>query len=224
MRAYLQTWQRAEHAARHALDQQCTDDFWEGAIAHTLVHCLPNNAVLHLASSMPVRDADAFASPTTIKYFASRGANGIDGTLATALGMAQANTAPAYVLVGDLAFLHDVGALQLARQLQVTLVVVVVNNGGGGIFDFLPIAQHREHFTRYFRTPQQADIGALARAAGANVQRVTSLTTLRSALAAATTVTGLSVIEAAVPSEGNAARHGAAWRAVHKQLGPRQLK
>ena len=107
-----------------------------------------------------------------------------------------------------LAFLHDVGALQVARQSGVSLTVVVVNNRGGGIFDFLPIAQHPEHFNRFFRTPQAADITALAQSAGAHAHKVASLRDLGAALEASWQRSGLTVIEAVMPDDvSNVAKH-----------------
>lgn len=137
-----------------------------GAVWPTLVAALPPQAGLHVGSSMPVRDLDRFGGvgPHPLRVSASRGLNGIDGFIATLTGLALGDRRPWLGVLGDLTFLHDVGALQAARQLQVTATLVVLNNGGGDIFAKLPIARHTELFERYFRTPQQADIGLLCRA------------------------------------------------------------
>jgi 2-succinyl-5-enolpyruvyl-6-hydroxy-3-cyclohexene-1-carboxylate synthase len=117
---------------------------------------------------MAVRDLDSFGPPTNKRIFVSsnRGANGIDGTLSTALGQALAWTqGPVAVLLGDLAFLHDAGALRTLKSVTVSMPIVVVDNGGGGIFEYLPM-EASEAFGPLFLTPQDADIPALARAAG----------------------------------------------------------
>ena len=97
---------------------------------------------------MPIRDVDTFApaSAARIRVLANRGINGIDGTVSTALGVAAASGAPTVVLLGDLALLHDLGGLLIARRSAIPLTVVVANNDGGGIFSFLPVARVGEAF------------------------------------------------------------------------------
>ena len=164
---------------------------------------------------MPIRDVDSFTPAKDVAVFANRGANGIDGTLACALGTATGwQHGPTVLLVGDLAFLHDVGALQLAQQLPIRLTAVVINNGGGGIFDFLAIAQHA-HFERFFRTPQVADLMALSQGAHAHAVQVHTKQALGQALEASWQRPGLTVIEAVMPNAvNNVAGHRAAWAAV----------
>ncbi len=217
--SWAMAWQAAEQTARARLDALCADGIWEAAIAREVLCSLPAGGALHVASSMPIRDLDSFAPPSEVAIFANRGANGIDGTLACALGGAKGWPGPTAVLLGDLAFLHDVGALQLARQLAISLTVVVVNNGGGGIFEFLPIAQHPQHFERFFYTPQTADIEQLVQAVRANYVRAQTMEQLRAGLEAARCQPGLSVVEAVVERGDNVRRHRAAWAAVHAAIG-----
>jgi len=103
---------------------------------------------------MPVRDLDTFAvaDGAPIPVAANRGASGIDGTVATAAGLARGLERPVTLLIGDLALLHDLNSLALLRGLPV--VVVVLNNDGGAIFSFLPVARHEAFFEPYFGTPQ----------------------------------------------------------------------
>ena len=111
---------------------------------------------LFLASSMPVRDMDAFGCPRPdepVVVAANRGASGVDGTIATAAGFARGLGRPTTLLVGDVAFLHDLNSLGLARDLPAPLVMVLLNNDGGGIFSFLPIAGFPDVFERYFGAP-----------------------------------------------------------------------
>lgn len=110
---------------------------------------------LYLASSMPVRDMDVFGCPRpeSVHVRANRGASGIDGTIATAAGFARGLGRSATLVVGDVAFLHDLNSLSLVHTLEAPMVIVLLNNDGGGIFSFLPIAEHPDVFERCFGTP-----------------------------------------------------------------------
>ncbi len=124
---------------------------------------------------MPIRDVEAFGSEVSppSRVFANRGANGIDGVVSTALGIAMAD-GPTVVLVGDLAFLHDVSALVGPSGGTPPLTVVVADNGGGGIFSFLPPATtlDGDTFEQLFATPQSADVGAVAAGFGWTVEEI----------------------------------------------------
>lgn len=127
----------------------------EPAAAATVAAHLTSRDALVLASSMPVRDVNTFAGPGARPAItvSNRGASGIDGTLATAAGVSdvlsrRGTGGRTVLLIGDLAFLHDLNSLGLIRGRQVT--VVVVNNDGGGIFSFLPVADHQDLFEPYF--------------------------------------------------------------------------
>ncbi|MDF1667744.1 MAG: 2-succinyl-5-enolpyruvyl-6-hydroxy-3-cyclohexene-1-carboxylic-acid synthase, partial [Planctomycetota bacterium] len=151
-RRWLNQWTELEKACQSQLREALSDNdvpLWEGPIASQICERLPENSLLHVANSMPIRDVDSFAEgrDQALQVFVNRGANGIDGTIATALGEATAWDDGAKVLViGDLAFLHDIGSLMTAKTLGTSLTIVVINNSGGGIFGFLPIAKHSSCF------------------------------------------------------------------------------
>ena len=138
----------------------------EPSLAHRLFARMPSGSVLVVSSSMPVRDVEAFAAPRPDppRVVANRGANGIDGVVSTALGVALASSVPTVALVGDLAFLHDVSALVRAEGLTAPLTVVVADNDGGGIFSFLDPAGvlDTDSFDRLFGTPQLPDVASVA--------------------------------------------------------------
>jgi 2-succinyl-5-enolpyruvyl-6-hydroxy-3-cyclohexene-1-carboxylate synthase len=104
---------------------------------------------------MPVRDADAYAGcdGPVLRVGANRGASGIDGTLATAAGFCAGYAGPVLLAIGDLALLHDLNSLALARKLTNPFPIVAINNDGGGIFSFLPISAFTDVFEPYFGTP-----------------------------------------------------------------------
>lgn len=166
--AYATAWLDAEKTARKALDAGLgAAGAFEGRIVSELARVLPKATPVFIANSMPVRDAEYFwgASDRRLRVFVNRGANGIDGTLSTALGVAHGN-APAVLLTGDLALLHDTNGFLSAQHFRGSLTIVLVNNNGGGIFNHLPVAQFDEEFEKYWATPQQVDIGRLCQAYG----------------------------------------------------------
>lgn len=165
--AYRASWLRVEAEARARLDAalEGEDRLFEGKAAWLLARTLPAGTTWCVASSMPVRDLEYFlpAAKTGLRVQCSRGANGIDGTLSTALGAAEGGPATV-LLTGDLAFLHDSNGLLTAASLRGSLTVVLINNAGGGIFEHLPIAAHEPPFEELFATPQTVDIAALVQA------------------------------------------------------------
>jgi 2-succinyl-5-enolpyruvyl-6-hydroxy-3-cyclohexene-1-carboxylate synthase len=125
--------------------------------------------------------------PRAIRPLASRGANGIDGVVSSALG-AAATGATVALVIGDLALLHDLSGLVAARLHGLAATIVVVNNDGGGIFSFLPQATAARpdaglpaHFEELFGTPHGIDLGPLVTALGAE-HRAVAAGQLRAAL------------------------------------------
>jgi 2-succinyl-5-enolpyruvyl-6-hydroxy-3-cyclohexene-1-carboxylate synthase len=161
---WLESWLAAEALVPPALDD--APDPFEPKVYAALADALPEGAAVYVASSMPVRDVEAFFPSTDrrIELLANRGANGIDGTVSSAAGAALAREDRAYLLTGDLALLHDIGGLISARRLGVELTIVCVNNGGGGIFDFLPVAQSADAalYEQHIATPAGVDLSRVA--------------------------------------------------------------
>ncbi len=123
---------------------------------------LPLRLQLFVGNSSAIRLLDRytiFDGPRRV--WANRGASGIDGTLATAMGVAQGAQAPVLMLVGDLAALHDMNSLLMAKDLRWPVVFVVLNNQGGGIFQSLPVREF-DQFERYFKTPHDLSFQKMA--------------------------------------------------------------
>ncbi len=161
---FFKSWQEADKQARQSLNlvMKSIDFFLEGKIAWLLPQILPEDTSIFIANSMPVRDAEFFwmsNSKRIIPYF-NRGANGIDGTLSTALGMAH-NCQKNILITGDLAFLHDTNGLLINNQFRGHLTIVLINNNGGGIFEMLPIASFNPPFEDFFATPQHINFTKL---------------------------------------------------------------
>lgn len=172
---YNERWLAYEKTVRAALDSQLAREplLVESKVVWLLSKYLPADTPLFVANSMPVRDIECFWQPNNrhIQPFFSRGANGIDGTLSTAMGLAHQNRATV-LLTGDLAFLHDTNGLLNAPQLAGHLTVVLINNQGGGIFETLPVSQFEPEFEQYFVTPQQVNFSALCQTYGIEHRRV----------------------------------------------------
>jgi len=167
---YQQLWTGYERKARAALDARLAamSGLFEGKAAWLLAQHLPEETPLMLANSMPVRDMEYFwpSNSRRVRPLCNRGANGIDGTLSTALGVAHASGKPTVLLTGDLALLHDTNGFLLRPKFKGSLTIVLINNRGGGIFEHLPIAQFEPPFEEFFATPQEADFETLCRAYG----------------------------------------------------------
>lgn len=186
----------------------------EGWLVRGLAHDLLPDACLFTGNSLAVRQFDWFmglAQPG-VRVLCNRGASGIDGNLSTYLGIAA--TRPNSVgVVGDLTFLHDLGALHAAKGIDGT--IVVVNNGGGGIFDHLPQAGLDEYAAGWL-TPHEVDIGAAARLFGLRHVRSDSGEAAAGLVLESLGRPGVGIIELAVDREASLAAHRAYFRAVEE--------
>ncbi len=216
---WLRSWHSWEERAQSAIDGVLGSDLSEPQIARAVHrHAADTGATLVVSASMPIRDLEWFAPPhpTPPRVHANRGANGIDGVVSTALGIAASGPDRRTVaLLGDLAFLHDVSGLVNLSQVPCTFVVV--DNGGGGIFSFLPQASSldADRFEELFGTPPTSDIGAVARGFGLPARTVTALSELEPALRGSAPA----VVRVMVPGRShNVALHDEINEAVRRAL------
>ena len=216
-------WRSAEYAALGALaDALDGEDALDGApsepaAARALLASLPDGALLVASSSMPVRDLEWYGAPRRdVRVLANRGANGIDGVTSTVLGIAASHEGPTVGLIGDLAFLHDVGALVSAASGRIDVTVVVVDNNGGGIFEFLPQRSTlpRDRFEQLFGTPQSVDVATVAGGFGLRVVEAETVRTLTTEVAAAIGRRGCDVVVLRCDRATNVGLHDALHQAV----------
>ncbi|SEL35534.1 2-succinyl-5-enolpyruvyl-6-hydroxy-3-cyclohexene-1-carboxylate synthase [Blastococcus sp. DSM 46786] len=155
-------------------------------LARDVVAALPAGALLVLGSSTPVRDVDRLAVPRAdVTVLANRGVAGIDGTVSTAVGAALVHGGPAFALMGDLTFLHDLTGLLLGEgEPRPALTVVVPDNDGGGIFAQLEPGQdrHAADYRRVFGTPHGRDLVTVAESLGWPATRVSTPAELQAVL------------------------------------------
>lgn len=180
---FTERWKEVDTRARSALSE-CLEqgEFgFEGKIARILSQTIPKRSALFVSNSMPPRDLDLFweANDREVEIYSSRGANGIDGILSTALGIAHRGK-QTFLLTGDLALLHDSNGALFARNLAGSLTIVLINNSGGGIFEMLPVSQLGDEFETYFATDQKIDFSKWAATYDIEYTRVENLKELES--------------------------------------------
>ncbi len=191
------------------------------ALARMIANEIPTGHGLFLANSLAVREVDMFAQRLEgpVVTTANRGASGIDGNISTAAGLAAGLQKPVTLLIGDLAFLHDLNALSLLRHLKQPLIIVLVNNGGGGIFHWLPIARFDDVFETYFATPHAFTFESSARQFHLSYWQPDSLQSLRQAYREALKNNGSSLIEVRTDRRENATMYRRLLEEIASQNG-----
>ena len=211
---YNACWNSADARIAQRLPALMRDEPWGEVLAAHLV-CAACDAGVRLmaANSMAVRHVNLHLR-TGLDCIANRGLNGIDGQLATAVGLARSGTTPVWLLTGDVAALHDLPALHALRQAGGSGAIIVLDNGGGGIFDFLPVSRHAAYAERV-RTPTVVDWAALAQAFGLGFHGCRDRAALEAALAGSRRP-GWRLIVCDVRGSDTVARHRALLAALAK--------
>ena len=183
----------------------------EAQVSQALVASLPEDALLMVGNSLPIRALDSWVPvlPEGVTVLSQRGASGIDGLISGGLGAALATGRPTAVVLGDVSLLHDLSilAMPLAGSLATPLVIVALNNDGGRIFEQLPIATSpalKKQGLDFWTTPHGVDLSAVGDALGLACHRVQHRSSLDDALARCWQRPGLSLVEAVVPQHGAA--------------------
>ena len=216
------TWQTQSQAIEERLSAELDDlkHCSEPAVARRLCATLSDESGLFLGNSMPIRDVDMYAvgGGGSVHVFANRGASGIDGNLATAVGCAFGRKGPVAMLLGDLATLHDLNSLALIANSEFPLVVTVINNDGGGIFSLLPIAKHEAVFEPYFGTPHDFNFKGAAAMFKLPYAHVTRMAEYKQQLTQALASGKSAIIEVQTERSANAALHRKLNAAVQEVL------
>jgi 2-succinyl-5-enolpyruvyl-6-hydroxy-3-cyclohexene-1-carboxylate synthase len=222
---WLERWLSLDAAAEAAIASVLADhpEPTEPTAAREVLAALPPGAHLVVSSSMPVRDLEWYGRPRAdVSVHANRGANGIDGVLSTAIGVALATGAPTACLLGDVAFLHDSNALLGIAGRGIDLTAVVVDNDGGGIFSFLPqaAALPSEPFEQLFGTPHGVRAEHLAAAHGLASITVESADGLAPTIGATAAAGGVHVVVVRTDRAANVKLHAELHAAVAAAVTP----
>ncbi len=206
---WLAAWRAADDRIAAAIDATLGDALTEPRVARELGQRLAGDATLWVASSMPVRDVEAFwpARDEPPRVLANRGANGIDGTVSSAYGAAAAGAGPVVLLIGDVALAHDIGGLLAAKRLGIPLTIVLLDNDGGGIFAFLPVSGEGDAYVDHVATPHGLDFAHAAAVYDCAHTRAATLDDFRAALDAALVHDGTTIIEVRSDRAENRALH-----------------
>ena len=192
----------------------------EGAYVREILKAAPAGSCLFSANSMAIRAIDTFyvKGDKPLAVLCNRGLNGIDGTVSTALGVAQHFEQTTF-LTGDFTLQHDLGGLALQREiaqvaaergkLAPSIVVVLLNNNGGGIFEMLPQASDEPYFARLFSAPQDVDFSHAAAAFNVPYRKVGTLSEFSQVYGEMLGTPGISLIEVKLPLSGLKARYRA---------------
>ncbi|MFB9859647.1 2-succinyl-5-enolpyruvyl-6-hydroxy-3-cyclohexene-1-carboxylic-acid synthase [Salinicoccus siamensis] len=157
-------------AIRDYITAQIPDYRDEGRFMYEMLERLPEDRTLFVSSSMPIRDVERYDVGNHHKILSNRGANGIDGVVSTALGVATKT--PVTLIIGDIALYHDMNGLLISKLESIDINIIVFNNNGGGIFGFLPQKQEATHYERLFGTPIDIDFSHAAAMYGFNYRLV----------------------------------------------------
>ncbi|MDO5375973.1 MAG: 2-succinyl-5-enolpyruvyl-6-hydroxy-3-cyclohexene-1-carboxylic-acid synthase [Staphylococcus rostri] len=174
---WLSDWQQLEQQARAEIATYQKNATGEAAYVSRLLEKMGKDDCLFVSNSMPIRDIDNLYFDNEARIYANRGANGIDGIVSTALGMAVHRSVT--LLIGDLALYHDMNGLLMSKLNDIHMNIVLLNNNGGGIFSYLPQKQQApEHFERLFGTPTGLDFEQVALLYGLGYRQITDLDAL----------------------------------------------
>jgi 2-succinyl-5-enolpyruvyl-6-hydroxy-3-cyclohexene-1-carboxylate synthase len=223
-RDWMDSWHHADRSAAVAIAGTLEPaGMSEPRVAAELGARLPAEATLVVASSMPVRDVETFfpAREDPPRVLSNRGANGIDGTVSTAFGVAAAARGPVVLLTGDVALAHDIGGLLAASRLRLKLTIVLVDNDGGGIFHFLPVSSEGAEFVEHVATPHGLDFAHAAALYGLGYERAQDPAAFREALDRALAAERTTIVSVRTDREENVALHRAVWEAVRERVSVR---
>lgn len=199
---YLSKWLKYQKQMRKQISSVKDEmNLFEGKLIQKIQNMLPAKSRLVVSNSMAIRDMDYFfeSKNQDIKVLCNRGANGIDGTVSTALGISTSNK-PTVILTGDLSFYHDLNGLLVGKTHNLNLVIILLNNDGGGIFRYLPQSKDKK-FEYLFLTPHGIDFEGTKTLYDLTYYEATDYNSFEHAFNQALDLEGIKLIEVKTDSE-----------------------
>lgn len=164
--SYLELWKNKEAKVNRLRDKFTeTIEFCDLKAFDLIGKHIPENSVIHLGNSSPVRYALIHQSVKNAIYFSNRGTAGIDGCLSTAVGYASASDQLNTIILGDLSFFYDSNALW-NKYIGANLRIIVIHNGGGNIFGMIKGPADSPAFNEHFFAENTHKAEVLAKAFG----------------------------------------------------------
>jgi 2-succinyl-5-enolpyruvyl-6-hydroxy-3-cyclohexene-1-carboxylate synthase len=159
---YLQRLQKKEQQVKKLRDEFMQKaGFCDLAVFSAILKNIPENTVIHLGNSSPVRYALICDSARNVQYYGNRGTSGIDGSLSTAVGFASASDKINTIILGDLSFFYDSNALW-NNYINKNLRIIVIHNGGGNIFSMIKGPGESPAFNKFFFTENKTSAKCVA--------------------------------------------------------------
>lgn len=205
--SYLGKWKYINKVMNAVLaDALHEPSCFEGRTILEIEELMPKEGQVMAANSMSIRDVDYFWSGINpVPVYGNRGVNGIDGTISTAIGLAQ-NGKPTVLVTGDLSFFHDLNGLAMTDE-RINLTIVLHNNDGGGIFEYLP-QKGTKYFNYLFSTEQGLDYSGTVTLFGCSYERITEANDFAGAFKKAVASQGVHIIEIPTDKERSYQLHG----------------
>jgi 2-succinyl-5-enolpyruvyl-6-hydroxy-3-cyclohexene-1-carboxylate synthase len=207
--------------------EEIITDFFENSLElsepHALFSLTKSDSELFsffFSASLPIRYADTFFFPKepSAEMLSNRGVSGIDGIIASSIGVAEGSAKPVIAFIGDLAFLHDINSLALAKQLELPIIFIVLNNSGGGIFNFLPIAENQKFMDVFVSAKHSLKMEGFAKAFDIPYTKSISLSDYQTSLAIAMENPSLQIIEVETNAHENYLFHQQIEQYVKRRL------
>ena len=144
----------------------------------------PENSNVFIGNSLIIRAFNSFSKKqfNKIKFYSNRGTSGIDGNIATALGIASQSNENNYLVIGDQSFMHDIGSLQILAEKKQKLSIFIINNYGGSIFNYLPNLNKVDSysFKNYILNRHSNEFESIVESYGMRYKRISSINDLKS--------------------------------------------
>ncbi len=151
--SYFQKWSFASKKISQSINDvfDRTEVLSEPILPLLLSNLATQDLSYFISNSMPIRYMNDFFHSETQRttLFFNRGLSGIDGNIATAIGIQKGLESPLVCLIGDLATLHDLNSFALLEKHQ-KILFVICNNYGGGIFTKVTNHQPKEILDKFF--------------------------------------------------------------------------